>query len=674
MCQLRKSCFSRGGAAFTTVEPDGIGNGNDLRIRARSLSVSNGSFLTANTLGRGNAGNVIIEADDVLFDRGTATSTVGLQDFAVGEGNGGRISISTGSLQLANQAQLLVNSYGREGNAGNININARDTVSLSDQSFIFSQLGGGIRGSAGNIDISTGSLQVASGSIISTDTFGNGNGGNITIKARDAVSFVTEAGAFSLVQLGAIGNGGNINITTDSLSTADGSFLAASTLGGGNSGNVRITATDSISLDGVNRSGFAGGIYSEVATAEPGNGGNIDIKTRSLTVKNGARLATDTNGRGDAGSINIDATDFVTFDGIGSNQRISGAYSLVFSGGMGNADNINITTRNLSLSNGAILTAGTLGQGNAGTININATDSITISGTGSNRGSTFAGANTQIPADIAVTSSNVSGIFVQSESTGRAGDIIVTSPKIKLDNQGRLIAESQSGNGGNINLQVGDLLLLRRGSEISTTAGTAQQGGDGGNMMINAPNGFIVAVPNENSDITANAFTGSGDKVDVRARGIYGIESRPRQTELSDITASSELGVQGTIQINTPNVDPKRGLLQLTTGVVNTPQLIASSCADFNNKGSEFIVTGRGGLPPSPEDFLSGDVVWTDTRLSATTAQNQSRTSAAKPAKTKAIEIVPATGWVFNGKGEVTLISSASEGTGLVSPPTCAKQ
>ncbi|MBD2606145.1 filamentous hemagglutinin N-terminal domain-containing protein [Scytonema hofmannii FACHB-248] len=665
--------FDRDGGAFTTVEAEGMGNGNDLRIRARSLSVTDGSFLTANTVGQGNAGNVIIETgESVLFDRGTATSTVGLRDFAVAQGNGGTISISTGSLQLANQAQLLVNSYGRVGNAGNIKINARDTVSFSNNSEIFSQLGGGIRGSAGNIDISTGSLQVKSGSIISSESFGNGNGGNITIKARDVVSFLTEAGAFSNVRFGAIGNSGDINITTGSLNTADGSFLAASILGTGNSGNVRITATDSISLEGVNRSGFAGGIYSEVATAEPGRGGNIDIKTRSLTVRNGARLATDTNGRGDAGSINIDATDFVTFDGIGSNQRISGAYSLVFPSGIGNADNINITTRNLSLSNGAILTAGTLGQGNAGTININASDSVTISGTGSTRSSTFVGANTQIPGDIAVTSSNVTGIFVQSESTGRAGDIIVNSPKINLNNQGGLIAQSQSGNGGNIKLEVGDLLLLRGASQISTTAGTAQQGGDGGNITINSPNGFIVAVPNENSDISANAFRGQGGKVDITASGIYGIEPRPRLTELSDITASSELGVQGTIQINTPNVDPNQGLLQLPAGIVNTPILVSSSCAAFDNKGSEFIVTGRGGLPLSPDDFLSSDVVWTDSRLSAITAQ-QSRTSPAKPAKPKAIEIVPATGWVFNGKGEVTLISSASEGTDFVSPPTCAK-
>jgi large exoprotein involved in heme utilization and adhesion len=114
--------------------------------------------------------------------------------------------------------------------------------------------------------------------------------------------------------------------------------------------------------------------------------------------------------------------------------------------------------------------------------------------------------------------------------------------------------------------------------------------------------------------------------------------------------------------------------LQLPAGVVNTPALIASNCTAFDKNGSELIITGRGGLPPSPDDFLSSDVVWTDTRLSAATAQNQSRIPAAKPSKPKAVEIVPATGWVFNGKGEVTLISSAPDATASVSPPTCAKQ
>ncbi|MCC5650208.1 hypothetical protein LC609_10225 [Nostoc sp. XA013] len=73
-------------------------------------------------------------------------------------------------------------------------------------------------------------------------------------------------------------------------------------------------------------------------------------------------------------------------------------------------------------------------------------------------------------------------MFVDSQSpTGTAGDIIITSPRVTLDNQGLLNAQSASGNGGDINIQT-DLLLLRRGAQFSTTAGTALTGGNGGNI------------------------------------------------------------------------------------------------------------------------------------------------------------------------------------------------
>lgn len=113
--------------------------------------------------------------------------------------------------------------------------------------------------------------------------------------------------------------------------------------------------------------------------------------------------------------------------------------------------------------------------------------------------------------------------------------------------------------------------------------------------------------------------------------------------------------------VSTPYVDPTQGLLKLPAGLVNTPQLIASSCAAFDKDGSSFTVTGRSGLPSSPDDFLSGDVVWSDDRAIAITAQQHPAKTpvALSPSKPKAIEIIPATGWVFNGKGEVTLISSA---------------
>ncbi|MHC5831659.1 MAG: hypothetical protein ACYT04_90745, partial [Nostoc sp.] len=102
-------------------------------------------------------------------------------------------------------------------------------------------------------------------------------------------------------------------------------------------------------------------------------------------------------------------------------------------------------------------------------------------------------------------------------------------------------------------------------AKISTTAGTAEAGGNGGNINIDAPSGFIVAVPSENSDITANAYTGTGGRVDIQASGIYGIQPRSNPTSMSDITASSEFGVNGTVELNTPDIDPNSDLLELPT-------------------------------------------------------------------------------------------------------------
>ena len=106
-----------------------------------------------------------------------------------------------------------------------------------------------------------------------------------------------------------------------------------------------------------------------------------------------------------------------------------------------------------------------------------------------------------------------------------AGNLQITAQSIRLDNLAKLQAAATSGQGGDITLQVQDLLLLRRNSEISTTAGIAGAGGNGGNITIdNTP--FIVAVPFENSDIKANAYIGQGGKVTINAQGIFGLAQR----------------------------------------------------------------------------------------------------------------------------------------------------
>ncbi len=172
---------------------------------------------------------------------------------------------------------------------------------------------------------------------------------------------------------------------------------------------------------------------------------------------------------------------------------------------------------------------------------------------------------------------------------------------------------------------------------------------------------LVVAFPTEDSDISANALTGNGGQVNIHTSGIFGIQPQPADTSHSEITASSTGGgINGVVNINTLDVDPSRGLVALPVVLADASKQIAQGCAAGNRTtGSRFIVTGRGGLPANPSEPLSSDTVWSDTRLLAAKVQPHLQTgSAPKPSPPAAVAIVPATGWVFNGKGEVTLTAS----------------
>jgi filamentous hemagglutinin family protein len=657
--------FAGDSKAFSNVEGSGIGNGNNLSIEAKSVLVSSGSFLTASTLGKGNAGNVIIDATDfVRFDGGIATSSVGLEGFFNALGDGGIIRISAGSLQLLNGSKLITNSYGKEGNAGSINLIARDTVSLSGESYIFSQLGGQIKGKAGEINISTGSLSLAGRSALDSSTFGFGDGGNINIEARGNVSFVTEGGAYSRVQLGAEGKGGNIDITSGSLTVSDGSFLAASTLGRGDSGNVTINAADLASISGENQKSFPGGIYSEVATANAGNGGKININTRSLVVKNGARLATSTNGRGNANTINIQATDSVLFDGVGNNQKNrSGAYSLVFPEGIGKADNININTGSLSLTNGALLTAGTEGQGNAGKVVINAKNTVSIDGISNNGlpssvSSTVAKNALGDGGDIDITTEtlrviNGAELSSSSQSSRNAGNLKVNASSIYLNNLGNITADTTAGQ-GNINLNVKDSLVQLRSSKI--TANATGKNIIAGNINIDA--GVIAVL--ENSSISANSVDSRGGQVFIKTESIFGTQPWYPPTLGGSITArGATRELNGTVQINAPEVDPTKGILELPVDVLNAIGLINENfCARAYN--SSFIITGRGGIAPSPFDVFTGETTWEDWRVNPI-ARKIGEAEKVHPRDNKKplpeSPIIEAQGWIINNKGQVELVA-----------------
>jgi large exoprotein involved in heme utilization and adhesion len=268
-------------------------------------------------------------------------------------------------------------------------------------------------------------------------------------------------------------------------------------------------------------------------------------------------------------------------------------------------------------------------------------------------------------------------VNVSSTHSGIAGELRVEADAIRLDNQGKISADT-SGGGGNINLSTGDL-ILRRGSSVSTNARGSNI--PGGNITIYTDN--LVTVPKEDSDISANAQESFGGRVIINAQGIFGTQFRLQDTPLSDITASSELGPQfnGVVQLNTPGIDPSRGLANLPTEVVDASNQIAQTCGAGGREArkNEFIVTGSRGMPSNPYEPLSNEQALEDIHPpsefsssrnsnpdAAKAVTSQSVTSNPKPA------IVEAQGWVINDKGQVVLTATASTATPHNSLPASA--
>lgn len=487
----------------------------------------------------------------------------------------------------------------------------------------------------GSVTITAGQLTLQDGAQISTTTFGTGDAGDLTVRASKSVELRGStlggqpSGLFARVDSGAEGTGGNLTIETGRLTVQDGAIISTSTDGSGQAGNLTIRASESVELSGTGADGSRSGVFAEVNQGAEGHGGTITINTGRLTVRDGADLSTSTLGNGNAGDLTINASESMEVAGSGSNL-----FAQVAPGAQGDGGAMSINTRRLTVRDGAELNTTTFGDGDAGNLTIFASESVNLNG-----GELFASTESSATGDGKNLTINTRELIVQNGATvnvrsrgaGQAGNLNITARSIEL-NRGTLIAETASGKGGNIALNVQDLLLLRNGSQISTNAGTPDTPGEGGNITINAPDAFILAVPIENSDITANAFGRQGGRVSITVQDIFGIQPRDNLTPDSDITASSDIGINGEIIIQKLSFDISRGLVELPQEVINPEDSIASRCSTARRRTpSRFVDTGRGSLPPNPIDAIG----------EGTTPQSNS--------------IVEAQGWIrVNGKVKLT--------------------
>ena len=681
-----ETSFGFASGAFSGVFPGAVGNAGNVNITTGSLSLTNGGEVSASTLGRGDGGLVNITAMDTVTIDGEALfgipSGVFSGVFPGAVGNAGDVSITTGSLTLTNGGSVSASTSG-QSDAGSVNITAMDSVTIDGEtsfgfgSGVTSQVNSGAEGNAEGVTITTGSLSLTNGGRVGADTFGQGNTGFVIITAMDTVTIDGETSVgipssiTSLVNLEAKGNVEGVTITTGSLSLTNGGRVDASIFGQSDAGSVNITAMDTVTIDGKTLLGISSSITSLVNLEAEGNAGDVTIDTGSLSLTNGGRVVLDTFGQGNGGSLEISASDSITIDG---ESVIS---SEVNSGALGDAGDVTIDTGSLSLTNGGRIIVETFAEGNAGDITVNARELITISGvTDVSRSGLSADAlissgnggdvnvftnRLTIDDGGTIAAGNFDSLGVFAPGTGEPGNINIQANSLSMSNQASIEAATQSeiGEGANINLTISEDIILRNNSLVSARA---LQNADGGNVTIKASDGFIIAFPNQNNDIIANAQQGNGGRINISTQAIFGLEERrstpPNQT--NDIDASSEFGLQGEITINTPEAEPTKGLIELPESVNDPSEQISQNPCE-RGRSSKFISTGRGGLPPNPTETLSSHQVWKDVQLPTQLTKNSANT--VNHSNTTTERIVEATSWIINEQGIVELVAEESSAT-----------
>jgi filamentous hemagglutinin family protein len=386
--------------------------------------------------------NLTLLGGNVSFDGGNITAPGGVVNLggltAVGTINindDGSLSfpegIARGNVSLANSSEVSVLSDG----GGSIFVNARNLNLTSGSNF------------AAGISEDLGSVNAQAGDIIIDATE------SVTLKEASPVSPSISL-ISNIVESGAVGNAGDINITTTNLALTNGSIISTTTFGEGNTGNIDINATELVTLDNINfRLQSASGIYIQQTDAV-GNGGELNIVTSNLALKNGGRIDASTFGESNGGSIDINATESITIDGTSvDGEFVSFIANRVESGAVGNAGEINLTTPNLSLTKGGRIVASTVGEGNGGNININATESITLNGITSADGNFNSSIENR----------------VDMGAVGNAGEINITTANLDLTNGGLISASTLGeGNGGSIDINATNSVTLD-GSITGTT-------------------------------------------------------------------------------------------------------------------------------------------------------------------------------------------------------------
>jgi filamentous hemagglutinin family protein len=636
-----------------------------------NLSLSHSQVTTTGPRG----GDIYIRAGQFEINDSSIQTDAVAEGAGTDSGDAGAINIQGRELTLKNGAWVTAGTQGT-GQGGNITIDVAGPVTLSGESSSRSgdfegSISGEFKGSligthtfgkgpGGTLSLNAQQLSLANGAHLGAATFGQGQGGETRLQVSGAVTLSGEnsKGVPSRILAdarGASGNAGLIELQAGQLTLQDGAGVTASTAGTGQGGNVTIDVSKgTITLTGAssdkNPRGdeFKGSVIGAYTTGK-GDAGNVKLAAGQLSLRDGAKIGTATFGEGQGGTTTIKVSGAVTLSGENSKGVTSGiiadARSL-----SGRAGLIELQAGQLTLQDGAGVTAFTMGTGKGGNVVIDVPGSITLMGESSAKNplgekfnTSMIGAYTTSKGDagnvnltagqlslrdgakigtatfgegqggtttikvlghLTLDGKNSKGIAstltaLSQNGTGKAGDIIVQANTVNLTKGGTIATSTDNAAGGDIIITTPNLLYLQQQGQITTSVkgGT----GNGGNITINKP---VFVVLNQ-GQIKAQADQGKGGNIDITSRQFL-------KTPQSLVSASSRMGINGTVVIRAPN-ETVSNSLNLPPDLIDVTNRLPKLCRELSEEEydnlSHFFVHRRAITGPSPSD-LQGSSVW----------------------------------------------------------------
>lgn len=602
--------------ASVTAATDGSGDAGDISMTANeSFTLDSAAIITTSTRGAGNGGKILINSPKVLVDGlGTSITASTLRPFAdlavtlnIVHPNVGDLTVRLDSPDGTRHA--LLSRVGGSGDnfTGTIfDDQATQPIPTTSSSAPFTgtfkpreplaqlidqnvagppwklNVSDQVAGNAGTLV--SWSLRVGDEVIQSTNV-----PQNIPDSGSVSSSLVVTVPAGTVVQgVGEVtGNGGDVTINAGTVTVQNGATLSATTRGSGQGGTVSVTATDQVALAGPGT-----GLFTNSEAS--GGSGDIKVEASRMTMNNGAKVSAASTGSGNAGSItaNVGTLTLTNDAEISSSSFSTGP-------GAGDAGNVRITASGAFMSNASTITT-SAENAKGGDILLDAQNVLLSNGT------------------LISASSNAP---LLPDGAGNAGNIKITSASDVVMQNSKVTTEASAASGGSIEINASDAGMIQLvNSQVSTSVGglAGEPGAsDGGNINIDPQ--FVIL---QNSQILAQAFAGAGGAINIIATSAFIADPA------SIVSASSTLGISGTVNIQSPLQNIGGELAALSEEFSSGAALLAQQCAAraADGKFSTFVISAREGLPAEPGGFLASPSLTAEllgSRLSGRDAQTQ---------------------------------------------------